>query len=53
MASNIEKIEEKVKQKGVLNINSKVKIDDDGTHSESYWKREFLAMYVWLFQEEP
>lgn len=50
MVSNIQKIEEKLKQNGVLNINSKVKIDDDGTHTESYWKREFSAMYQWLFQ---
>jgi predicted alpha/beta superfamily hydrolase len=52
MILNVLKIEEKVKQKGVLNINSKVKIDDDGTHSEPYWKREFSAMYKWLFQED-
>lgn len=52
MVTNIQKIEQKIRQKGVSVVNSKIKIDDDGTHTESYWKREFPAMYKWLFHED-
>lgn len=38
--------------KGVSTSNTFTKIDSDGTHSESYWRREFSAAYVWLFQNE-
>lgn len=38
--------------RGVSNANTFTKIDSDGTHTESYWKREFPAAYVWLFQQE-
>ena len=38
--------------KGVTNANTFTKIDSDGTHTESYWRREFSAAYLWLFQNE-
>lgn len=38
--------------KGVSASNTFTKIDSDGTHSESYWRREFPAAYLWLFQNE-
>lgn len=37
--------------KGVSASNTFTKIDSDGTHSESYWRREFPAAYLWLFQD--
>lgn len=36
--------------KGVSASNALTKVDSDGTHSESYWRREFPAAYLWLFQ---
>lgn len=38
--------------KGVAESNTFAKVDHDGTHSESYWRREFPAAYQWLFQAE-
>jgi alpha-glucosidase len=32
--------------------NLKTKIDADGTHNETYWKREFAEAYKWLFSNE-
>jgi hypothetical protein len=32
--------------------NLKIKIDADGTHNETYWKREFAEAYKWLFSNE-
>ncbi len=38
--------------KGVSNANIFTKIDSYGTHTESYWRGEFSAAYLWLFQNE-
>ena len=38
--------------KGVSTSNTFTKTDTDGTHTESYWRREFPAAYLWLFQQE-
>ncbi|MDO5509307.1 MAG: alpha/beta hydrolase-fold protein [Weeksellaceae bacterium] len=37
---------------GVDVTNILVQIDEDGAHSEWYWRREFGDMYQWLFSEE-
>ena len=38
--------------KGVSNANTFTKVDNYGTHTESYWRGEFSAAYLWLFQNE-
>jgi predicted alpha/beta superfamily hydrolase len=37
---------------GVLTSNTFTKVDLDGVHNQSYWRREFPAAYLWLFQNE-
>lgn len=51
MVSDIQKIIPILIQKGVPEKNIKTKFDEDGTHSESYWSREFGAAYLWLFKK--
>jgi len=50
MASEIENAEKLLLKKSVPAKNILVKIDDDGTHSESYWKRELKASLIWLLK---
>ena len=38
-----------LKRHNVGDEEIKVKIDDNGTHSEQYWSQEFGAAYLWLF----
>ena len=49
MVSDIEEIETILKRKKVPEKNILLKIDQDGTHSENYWAREFPAALMWLF----
>ncbi len=49
MTSDIETVTQNLSKKGLKSNNTKVKIDPDGTHTETYWKREFALMYKWLF----
>ncbi len=51
MVSDIEKVIPVLIKKGVPKENIKTKFDEDGTHSESYWSREFGAAYLWLFKK--
>lgn len=51
MVSDIEKVIPVLIKKGVPEENIKTKFDEDGTHSESYWSREFGAAYLWLFKK--
>ena len=50
MAPEIENVEKLLLKKSVPAKNILVKIDDDGTHSESYWKRELKASLIWLLK---
>ncbi|QBO57230.1 alpha/beta hydrolase [Chryseobacterium salivictor] len=50
MVSDIEKVIPVLIKKGVPPEHIKTKFDEDGTHSESYWSREFGAAYLWLFK---
>lgn len=52
MVLDIQKIIPILIQKGVPEENIKTKFDEDGTHSESYWSREFGAAYLWLFKKQ-
>ena len=51
MVSDIQKIIPILLKKGVPATNIRTKFDEDGTHSETYWSREFGAAYLWLFQK--
>lgn len=48
MASEIENIDNLLLRKSVPEKNIAVKIDEDGTHSETYWKRELKQALIWL-----
>lgn len=48
MAIEIGNVEKLLLNKSVPTKNIVVKIDEDGTHSESYWKRELKASLIWL-----
>lgn len=50
MAPEIENIHKLLLKKSVPEKNMVVKIDEDGTHSESYWKRELKASLLWLLE---
>ena len=51
MASNLNTIRTTLQNKGLTQSNTFVKIDSYGTHSESYWRGEFGAAYLWLFAQ--
>lgn len=38
--------------KGMTASNTITQFDPAGTHSESFWRSEFGAVYTWLFQNE-
>ncbi|WHF53085.1 alpha/beta hydrolase-fold protein [Chryseobacterium gotjawalense] len=50
MVSDIQTMIPVLIKKGVPAVHIKTKFDKDGTHSESYWSREFGAAYLWLFK---
>lgn len=52
MVSDINNVVTRLKNKGLTNANSMVKLDSYGQHNENYWKGEFGALYKWLFQNE-
>ena len=50
MVPEIETVNQLLLKKSVPEKNIVLKIDEDGTHSESYWKRELKAGLIWLLQ---
>ena len=52
MVTHIEAVKENIFKKGVKQTNIITKIDADGAHTETYWKREFKDAYKWLFADE-
>lgn len=50
MALEIETVNESLLKKSVPEKNIVVKIDEDGTHSENYWKRELKQALIWLLK---
>ena len=48
MVPEIENVQDLLLKKSVPARNIIVKIDEDGTHSESYWKRELKQGLIWL-----
>jgi len=50
MAPEIETVNELLLKKSVPEKNIVVKIDEDGTHSENYWRRELKQALIWLLK---
>ncbi|HUX52787.1 MAG TPA: alpha/beta hydrolase-fold protein [Williamwhitmania sp.] len=50
MVSDMLKVIEELKQKGVRKKNLVVSVSSDGKHNEQYWKREFPAAISWLLK---
>ncbi len=49
MVSDVEEMVELLYKNGISMKNIKTKFDEDGTHSENYWAREFPSAFLWLF----
>jgi predicted alpha/beta superfamily hydrolase len=52
MVNNSNTIKNNFLAEGVAASNILTKYDSYGTHTESYWRGEFSAAYLWLFQNE-
>ena len=52
MVTDIKKTETELLKQGVPAKNIFTKFDADGTHSESYWSREFGKAFEWLFENK-
>jgi len=50
MVPEIINVDKLLLKKSVPEKNIFMKIDEDGTHSESYWKRELEASLIWLLK---
>jgi predicted alpha/beta superfamily hydrolase len=50
MVPEIETVNESLLKKAVPEKNIVVKLDEDGTHSENYWKRELKQALLWLLK---
>jgi len=51
MVSNIKRMDDQLKLKGLNSYQSSMLIQADGAHSEWFWKREFPAAYQFLFND--
>jgi len=52
MVPDLNTIKNSLQAKGLAASNTFTKIDQNGTHTESYWKTQFGALYEWLFANE-
>jgi hypothetical protein len=52
MVSNVNIVRNNMIAKGIDPINALTKFDSFGTHTESYWRGEFAALYTYLFEDE-
>jgi len=52
MVSDLNAVRNNLQLKGLSATNTFTKIDAFGTHSESYWRTQFGALYQWLFANE-
>ncbi|MCF6131126.1 alpha/beta hydrolase-fold protein [Flavobacterium wongokense] len=50
MVSDMNTVQNILVANGVSASNTFTKVDADGIHHQSYWRREFPAAYQWLFQ---
>lgn len=52
MVPDLNTVRNNLQAKGLSATNSFTKINPTGTHSESFWRTEFGALYQWLFANE-
>ena len=52
MVPDANEIKDNFQNKLLSASNTMTKYDSYGTHTESYWRGEFAAAYLWLFQNE-
>jgi predicted alpha/beta superfamily hydrolase len=52
MVGNNNEVKDAFQSKQLATSNTLTKYDNYGTHTESYWRGEFAAAYLWLFQNE-
>ena len=52
MVSNNNEIKNSYQNRLLATENTMTKYDSYGTHTENYWRGEFEAAYLWLFQNE-
>ena len=52
MVPDANEIKNTFQSKLLSTSNTMTKYDSYGTHTESYWRGEFAAAYLWLFQNE-
>ncbi len=50
MVPEIRSVQSELLERSLPKNNIIVKIDEDGTHSESYWKRELKQALIWLLK---
>ncbi len=50
ITTEINSAKNNLQSKGLTATNTLVKLDTYGQHNENYWKGEFAAAYLWLFQ---
>jgi alpha-glucosidase len=50
--TDINGVKNNLQLKGMTTSNTFTKYDSFGTHTESYWRGEFAAAYLWLFANE-
>ncbi len=52
MVTDMDEVRNNLYLEGILPINLMSHFDSDGTHTESYWRSQFGALYQWLFANE-
>ncbi|MFY7665505.1 alpha/beta hydrolase [Flavobacterium sp.] len=52
MVTHVTTVRNKIVESGTAQSNTLLKFDSYGTHTESYWRGEFGALYTWLFANE-
>ncbi len=52
MVPDVNTVKNNLMGKGMTASNTITQFDPAGTHSESFWRSEFGAVYTWLFQNE-
>jgi alpha-glucosidase len=50
MVTHVTTVRNKIVESGAAQSNTLLKFDSYGTHTEGYWRGEFGALYLWLFE---
>ncbi len=48
--THVTTVRNKIVESGAAQSNTLLKFDSYGTHTEGYWRGEFGALYLWLFE---